>query len=479
VTDTRAVEPLDRVAEIEARSAAFRRELGLATLALTQIMYVVGSGWVGTAAKLGPSHVIFWSAAILLYYLPQAAVVIYLNRLMPLEGGLYQWATEGLGKFLGFLTAWNLWAYSIAVMAVFGVVIATNLAYLLTPMGVTFTKAAWYTPVVSSAAVVVLSFVSLLGLRVGKWLQGIGGWSQILMFSALIAVPYVALSRGTAHAYHPLHWAMPSLTLLSVNIFGKMALGALSGFEYVAILAGECRAPSKTIGQSVLIATPVIAVMFIFGTSSVLALVPQNQIDLVSPIPQALQIGFAGLGVARFIVPALIVMLLARQIGNVTLIFAGNTRLPMVAGWDRLVPAWFTRLHPRYRTPYNSILFVGALTLVLTLLGQVGVGLQEAYQLIENAAGIFYAFTYLALFAIPLFGAQRLGATPPLWLRVMSASGFAVSLLYSVLSVFPIIDVASWQIFAVKIISVLVIANVIGVAIYRAGLRRAAAANRD
>ena len=121
MTDTRAAEPLDRVAEIEARSAAFRRELGLATLALTQIMYVVGSGWVGTAAKLGPSHVVFWSAAILLYYLPQAAVVIYLNRLMPLEGGLYQWATEGLGKFLGFLTAWNLWAYSIAVMAVFGV----------------------------------------------------------------------------------------------------------------------------------------------------------------------------------------------------------------------------------------------------------------------------------------------------------------------------------------------------------------------
>ncbi len=48
---------LDRVAEVEARSASFRRELGLATLALTQIMYVVGSGWVGTAAKLGPSHV--------------------------------------------------------------------------------------------------------------------------------------------------------------------------------------------------------------------------------------------------------------------------------------------------------------------------------------------------------------------------------------------------------------------------------------
>src|SRR5678815_1908818 len=106
-----------RVSEVEARSAVFRKELGLATLVLTQIMYVVGSGWVGTAAKLGPSHVVFWCLAILAFYLPQAAVVIYLNRLMPIEGGLYQWATVGLGKFLGFLTAWNLWAYTILVMA--------------------------------------------------------------------------------------------------------------------------------------------------------------------------------------------------------------------------------------------------------------------------------------------------------------------------------------------------------------------------
>src|SRR5262249_54072885 len=155
---------------------------------------------------------------------------------------------------------------------------------------------------------------------------------------------------------------------------------------------------------------------------------------------------------ARLIVPALIVMLLLRQIGNVTLIFAGNTRLPMVAGWDRLVPAWFTRLHPRYRTPVNSIFFVGALTLVLTVLGQVGVGVQESFQLLDNAAGILYAFAYIALFAIPLFGARRLGATPPWWLRAASASGLVLSVLYCVLSIFPIIDVASWQAFAAKIL---------------------------
>ena len=462
----------DRVAAVEARSTQFRRELGLATLVLTQVMYVVGSGWVGTAAKLGEAHVVFWCLALLLYYLPQAAVVIYLNRLMPIEGGLFQWATVGLGPLLGFFTAWNLWAYTVVIMAVFGVMIATNLAYLLGTFGAEFMSAAWYTPVVSSAAVVGITAVSLFGLRVGKWMQRTGGAAQILMFMALIAAPFVYASAdgsGGAGAFHPLAVAMPDLSLQSLNIFGKMALGALSGFEYVAILAGECRDPARNIGRSVLVAAPLVAVMFIFGTSSVLALVPQDRIDLVSPIPQTLSVGYEGLGIARFIVPALILLLLLRQFGNVTLIFAGNTRLPMVAGWDRLVPAWFSRLHPRFRTPHNSILFVGALTLALTLIGQIGVGVQEAFQLLENAAGILYAFTYLALFAIPLFGAGRLGVTPPLWIRIASASGLAVSLLYSVLSIFPIIDVASWTVFAAKITAVLVAANLVGLAIYRAG----------
>jgi len=67
-----------------------RRELGLRDLVLAQVLCVVGSSWVGIAGKVGRAHVVFWLGAMLLFYLPLAAVVIYLNRLMPLEGGLYQ-----------------------------------------------------------------------------------------------------------------------------------------------------------------------------------------------------------------------------------------------------------------------------------------------------------------------------------------------------------------------------------------------------
>ena len=470
---------VERVAEVEARSAGLRKELGLIDLVLMQIMYVVGSGWVGTAAKLGTSHTVFWLLAIALYYLPQAAVVIYLARLMPVEGGLYQWTTIGLGRFAGFMLAWNLWAYAVLIGATFGVTIATNAAYLLGGSNAPLSHVWWYTPIVSTLALVLVTAISVLGLRVGRWVQNVGGAAHVLTFAALLIVPLVAVAHGRSVSYRPLDVSAPAFTPYSLNIFGKMALGALSGFEYVAIMAGETRSASRTITRSVFLAAPIIALMFILGTDSVIALVPRDRIDLVSPIPQTLSLGFEGSGIAQLIVPALILLLLLRQLGVVTMLFNGNTRLPLVAGWDNLLPRWFTQLHPRFRTPVNSILFVSAITIAFSLAGQAGVGVQEAFQLLENAAGILYAFAYLALFAIPIFGAAKLERRPPMWLRIAAGSGFLVSLLYSTLSVFPIIDVASWQTFAAKIVGVIVAANLVGVAIYILSLRSRRAVDLD
>ena len=84
----------------------------------------------------------------------------------------------------------------------------------------------------------------------------------------------------------------------------------------------------------------------------------------------------------------------------------------MVAGWDHLMPRWFTKLHPRFKTPVNSIFFVGVATLALGSLSLIGVGQQESFQLLFNAGGIFYALTYLVMFAIPLFGLRTQPAPP-------------------------------------------------------------------
>jgi amino acid transporter len=130
-------------------------------------------------------------------------------------------------------------------------------------------------------------------------------------------------------------------------------------------------------------------------------------------------------------------------------------------------------LHAKYRTPVNSIVLVGACAFGIALLSLIGVGQAEAFQLLFNAGGMFYALTYVVMFAIPLFGLRGVTPSPPLWLKIVSTSGLLMTLLYVVLSVFPIITVASVTSFALKISLVILLANLLGIAILVAARRRA------
>ena len=221
-----------------------------------------------------------------------------------------------------------------------------------------------------------------------------------------------------------------------------------------------------------IVAAPIIALMFILGTSSVLSLIPQDQIDLIAPIPQILSVGFGPLGFVAGIASLAVIAMIAIRIAQSSVMFGGNTRLPMVAGWDHLLPAWFTKLHSKYKTPVNSILFVGAATLFMGIVGMIGVGKQEAFQILWNASGVFYALAYLVMFAIPIFGLRASGLTVPWWLRVAAFSGFAMTLLYVALSVVPIVKVESQFAFAVKIGGLIIVTNLIGLGFYLAARRK-------
>ena len=121
---------------VEERSGVLKKELGLGSLVLTQILYVVGLTWVGVAGKLGPPHVVFWLLAITLFYVPSAAVVIHLSGRMPLEGGLYQWAKLSFNEFTGFMVAWNLWLFVIINTSELGLLVGTFVHYRLAGKGV-------------------------------------------------------------------------------------------------------------------------------------------------------------------------------------------------------------------------------------------------------------------------------------------------------------------------------------------------------
>jgi amino acid transporter len=443
-----------------------KKELGLWDLVLAQVLCVVGSTWVGVAAKLGKAHVAFWIAGIVLFYLPLAAVVIHLNRLMPLEGGLYQWAKVGFGDMAGFLIAWNLWVYAVVVVGAIIFVVPTDLSFMISPAAAWLASNRVAVLLLTGAVVVIIAAVAVRGLDIGKWLHNVGSVGILAAYVVLLGLPAWAMWRGTLAHFDPVPWQMPALNWFSLAIFGQMTVGALSGFEYVAILAGESRSAAKTIGQSVMISAPVIAVMFILGTSSVLAFVGTQPINLIGPIPQTLQLAFGTAGIAGWIARGGILLLMLRAVASSSLIFTGLTRLPMAAGWDHLVPGWFTKLHKRWRTPVNSILFVAVLVMLLILLSMMGVREQEANQLLSGASIVHYAIAYVALFALPLFG-RGLRRRLPAWLKVACVGGLASSLVALFIGVYPIVDVVSPGAYAAKIGGVVVCSNFVGYLIYR------------
>lgn len=470
-TEPNTVAAIER--DVEARSAVFKKELGLFDLVLTQVVFVVGTFWVGWAARLGAEQNVFWILAILTFYLPLAAAVIFLNRLMPLEGGLYQWTKLAFNDFVAFMVGWNLWVFAISILAGVGLVVTTNISYAIGPSASRMKDSTWVILAVSFLLVIGMVIAATRGLALGKWVHNVGGLVHLITFAILIGLPLIALSRAQGLIdYQPFAIQFPTFTEYNINVASKLALGALTGFEYIAILAGETRSPARNIGRSVVIAAPIIAAMFILGTSSVLAFVPRDQVDLIGPIPQVLSTGFRQLGWVGTIGSIAILGITVRTIALMSIYFAGNTRLPMVAGWDRLLPAWFSRLHAKYKTPINSILFVGAVTLVLTALSLSGVHAQEAFQLIDNTGGVFYALTYLVLFAIPLFGMKALGVRSPWWLKLACASGFIVTLVYIRFAIVPITEVGNALVFALKIVATVLIANAIGVTIYVLGKRK-------
>jgi amino acid transporter len=447
----------------------FRRELGLRDLVFAQVLNVVGSFWVGVAAKLGKAHAVFWVLSMLLFYVPLALVVIHLNRALPLEGGLYQWAKEAFGAFWGFLIAWNLWCYAVIVLGSILFAIPTDLSYSIGA------RAAWLpashaaTSALTGVVLLFIAWVAVRGLSIGKWLHNIGGFSVLSAYVVLLALPVWALLRGKAVSYTPSPLAWPEVSWVNLAIFGQITVGGLSGFEYVAIMAGECRDAGRNIGKSVAIAAPIIALMFILGTSSVITFVGDQPIDLIGPIPQTFRAALGNAGFASQFASLAILLLLVRAVSAASLIFTGLTRLPVTAGWDHLLPVWFTRLDPRRRTPVNSILFVTVLAIVLIFFSMLGVKEQEALQLLNSASNVHYGISYVALFAIPLFGAARLRKSIPGWLRAPALAGLTSSAIAVLIAVYPIIDVVSNLEYAGKIIGVVLVSNLAGVLIY--GLR--------
>ncbi len=445
-----------------------------------QILLVVGVTWIGIAAKQGGTHLVFWIAAIATLFLPSAAVVKYCVQIWPEEGGVYQWTTHVFGPFAGFLNAWNFGMWSLVTVSNIGILSATSLSYSL---GSSYAWLAESNKVINTFNIVLFALILIIcivGFKFGKWVAHFGTFMMILVNLILVGLLFFHPHATAAHPHHSpqqpfsLMLTGSMMTLYSLNLFSKMALNGLTGLEQIAVFAGETRDASRAIWKSAWIAAPIIALIFILGTGSILTYIPADHVDLNGPVPQILAAAFGGASTVAghgmdwglMLGRAAILGLALAVIAQYALITSETSRLPMVAGWDGILPEWFTRLSPRFGTPVRSIVVIVALSTIACILATVGANAHEALQVINNVAIVIYNVYFGMMFLIPLVVGSRFGKPPSIGLKIASLSGLIVTILATVLSVFPIIDVPHPFIFGAKIIGAALAANAVGAVVY-------------
>src|SRR5260370_27865156 len=79
--------------------------------------------------------------------------------------------------------------------------------------------------------------------------------------------------------------------------------------------------------------------------------------------------------------------------------FAASSRLPFVAGVDRLLPAAFGRVHPKWNTPYVAMAVEAVLAGIFIFLGQAGTSVRGAYDFLVGMGVISYFLPFLYMFA--------------------------------------------------------------------------------
>jgi amino acid transporter len=278
----------------------------------------------------------------------------------------------------------------------------------------------------------------------------------------------------------------PSWNWDTVNFWSQIAF-AFTGLELVSAMSGEIREPRKTLPRALLAAAALIAAMYVLGTFAVLALVPASDVDAKSGVFQAIALGSNALKIGFVGVLAALLVTVGNA-GGVGSTVAGIARVPFVVGIDRYLPKAFGKIHPKWRTPYISILVQAVLSALVLLLSQINETTRGAYQVVIDITIILYFIPFLYMFAAAIKLASRPDrATNPhavlipggkagVW--IASGLAAAVTLLSIIVSVFPPGDSSNRLLFVVKVLGTTLAAVALGLILYFRGAssKRGAAA---
>ncbi len=385
--------------------AQLRKTMGFWDVLLFNIATVLGPRWIAAAGHNGTSSISLWVLAAVFFFVPGALVINELSSRFPEEGGLYAWSREAFGPFHGFVAGWTYWIYTFFYFPGLLLASASMSAYILGGRGSLLAQDRTFQVTVSLVILLVAVVLNIVGLNIGKWLQNAGGVGTYVPLVMLVGIAAVVSRRYGSATHFTVANMMPAWNWDTVNFWSQIAF-AFTGLELVSAMSEEVRDPRRTLPRAVFGAGALIAVMYILGTFAILALVPAAGLDPQSGVFHAITIGSVALKVGFLGVLAAI-LVTAGNAGGVGSTVAGIARVPFVVGVDRYLPAAFGKIHPRWKTPYVSILVQAGISAAILLGSQINETTQGAYQKLIDAGIILYFIPFLYMFAAAIKLARR------------------------------------------------------------------------
>ena len=454
-----------------------RRVLRLGDLVLFNVVAVLGLRWVATSAKAGPSALVLWLLAALLFFIPQGMAVITLASRFPEEGGVYAWTRRTYGEWNGFLCGWCYWINNVLYYPSLLISAAVVATFVTGEGGSKLGENSAYVIITTLVMLWIATIVNIVGVGTGKWLQNLGGIGTYIPGVIIIFIGvYGALTQPAANSI-TVGDLMPKKTDYdSLNLWASISF-AYAGMELVATMGGEVSDARRTLPRSIYISAPLIAIIYILGTGSVLWTVPNQQINVASGFLQTIEIGMRQISANLWwVAPICAILYTLGSLGGVGAWLIGPARVALGIGLDRYFPPAFGAIHPRWKTPYVAILAQTVLASLFLLITQIGgeTRVGQVYLILLSAQLIIYYVTYIYLFIIFLIHRRREGISPDVMTApggtpgayAIGISGLLVTIFAIVLALVPPPGTENWVEYEAKVIGGVGFLILLGMVIY-------------
>ena len=452
-----------------------KRVLGRWDLILLFIVAVSNLNMVPPISASGAIALWLWLVALVFYFWPQGAAVTELSQKWPGEGGIYLWAKRSFGEEHGFFAGWCYWLSNVfylptVVLSCVGVGL-----YVFGPRIQHLETNPVFTSGMAIAILLFLLALNIRGLSLGKWINNLGGAGTIGGAAVVILLAALTLHHhGSALHRADLH---PQLDWRLIAVFGTICY-SLVGLDIASIMGDEIREPKRNLPVAIFWGGLAAALIYLGTTAAMLIAVPHQEIGILSGILQAINVMARHNGLMFVVAPLAFLECLA-ILGTASAWFSGAARLPFVAGIDRYLPPIVGRIHPRYQTPYVSLIVYAGLSSLLTLMSFLGVSVGEAYLTLLDLAVILQLLPTCYLFGALLKHALNRESSlnaPRIYLIANGAAGLITAIVGLIVAFIPSRQVNSVWLYEIKLVIGCVLVFGSAYLFYRNALRTAPSA---